>query len=419
MCTNPHTLWHWKEHLDYRGSLDLTLLPEYMKKIFDVHSEGFTVPCGKCIECQKARQNSLALRAARCAEKYGSMQFLTLTYEDRFLPFAMRLYKVDLKTGEYLEYQNSVIVERDHPMYANLTRQYHSIRDRGRNSIRITYSPISNLEVQFTPSLCRRDVRLWLKRCRVYYEREFGEKLPDFKYICLGEYGPNTCRPHYHLCFFGLSYKQVLWMSSEWIYGYTCLKSVKATNEDGSPGFVIAAKYISKYISKGKFECDSVLDKIAEKPRVCQSIKIGALDDDLKKFYRCEDLYPDLDLNACTYSGKHFTEQELLDFSNEVKKRSTIKVCGQEFPLPSIFLKQIWYEKYNSQLLSTPLRRIVSTILRDQDFASFCERVPETWQDDPEILTHLAFYETNEQALALREFRSEEVYCKQLYKSFF
>lgn len=419
MCTNPRTINRPKEHLDYRGSLDLSSLPEYMKNIFNLHSETFTVPCGKCIECQKSRQNSLALRAARCAEKYGSMQFLTLTYEDRYLPFAMRLYKVDSETGEYLEYQNSVFVEREHPMYSNLTRQYHSIKDRGRNSIRITYSPIPGVEVQFTPSLRRRDVRLWLKRCRVYYEREFGEKLPDFKYICLGEYGPNTCRPHYHICFFGLSYKQALWMSSEWVYGYTCLKSVQATNADGSPGFVIAAKYISKYISKGKFECDSVLDEIAEKPRVCQSIKVGALDDDLKKFYRCEDLYPNLDLNACKYNGKYFTSQEVINFANEVKKRSTIKVCGQEFPLPSIFLKQIWYEKYKGSVLSSPLRRVVSSILRDQDFSSFCEGVSKAWQDDPDVLTHLAFYETNEETLRLREIRGEEAFCKQLYKSFF
>lgn len=47
-----------------------------------------------------------------------------------------------------------------------------------------------------TPSLCKRDVQLFLKRLR----KKFGE----FRYFMCGEYGTHTLRPHYHICIFGL-----------------------------------------------------------------------------------------------------------------------------------------------------------------------------------------------------------------------
>lgn len=48
------------------------------------------------------------------------------------------------------------------------------------------------------PTLCKRDLQLFLKRLR----KSLGRK---FRYYACGEYGENTERPHYHLALFGLS----------------------------------------------------------------------------------------------------------------------------------------------------------------------------------------------------------------------
>ena len=67
-------------------------------------------------------------------------------------------------------------------------------------------SCIAYMEYEFqhriTPSVCRNDVRQWLKQARIQYKRDFGEPLPDFSYVAI-EYGTRTCRPHYHLAFSG------------------------------------------------------------------------------------------------------------------------------------------------------------------------------------------------------------------------
>ena len=58
------------------------------------------VPCGKCIECLKARQNALVSRALEESQKRGSFVFLTLTYSDEYLPIAQSLWRASKDTGE-------------------------------------------------------------------------------------------------------------------------------------------------------------------------------------------------------------------------------------------------------------------------------------------------------------------------------
>ena len=69
-------------------------------KLFGYHRSQMIVPCGKCTECLKRRQNDLATRAMREAAKRGSMHFLTLTYDNQYLPLQVRLERVDKESGE-------------------------------------------------------------------------------------------------------------------------------------------------------------------------------------------------------------------------------------------------------------------------------------------------------------------------------
>lgn len=63
------------------------------------------------------------------------------------------------------------------------------------------------------PTLCKRDVQLFLKRVR--------KKLHPIKlrYYCAGEYGEHTYRPHYHILFFGVSPLYVDIITSMWHHG--------------------------------------------------------------------------------------------------------------------------------------------------------------------------------------------------------
>lgn len=49
------------------------------------------------------------------------------------------------------------------------------------------------------PTLCKRDVQLWMKRLRKFFS---GTQI---RYFLAGEYGDQTHRPHYHAILFGLS----------------------------------------------------------------------------------------------------------------------------------------------------------------------------------------------------------------------
>lgn len=334
------------------------------------------VPCGKCINCLKARQNVLVSRCLEESEKRGSFVFLTLTYDDEHLPFAQSLWRVSKSTGEYeLVDKGQIIVsarssrlneERKHflkyadKIRADFKRERSKCIDKtkpiyleseigGFSSVDDEFAYLSRI----TPSVCREDVRLWLKSARVSFERTHGYKLPDFSYVAVPEYGPNTCRPHYHLAFFGLQLNEAIWLSDSWKYGYRMLKVVNRVNADGSDGFQIASRYIGKYMTKGKFDCESVLDCSAEKPRLCQSKGIGSsLIEKLRSYMCAFDLFGEYDLDSlfCPSLGRCFTDKEVESLQKEIPKRLCYDI-GKDYklPIPRLFREKVFchchYEK--------------------------------------------------------------------------
>lgn len=99
-----------------------------------------TVPCGKCIECLSRRRKEWSIRLMEEYKVAPSAHFITLTYDDKNLP-----------------------------------------------------------EGDLLPSLCKRDMQLFIKRLR---------KVAKFRirYYAVGEYGDKTQRPHYHAIIFGIHY---------------------------------------------------------------------------------------------------------------------------------------------------------------------------------------------------------------------
>jgi len=122
-------------------------------------ADRITIPCGKCIPCQKRYQSEWTFRLLEQQKCSGNSNFLTLTYDDNHLPWT---------------------------------------------------------EDQTNWDLCKSDLTLFLKRLRQdqfrWYKRMSQAKKIDFaqyqanriKYYAVGEYGEKTLRPHYHLLIFNL-----------------------------------------------------------------------------------------------------------------------------------------------------------------------------------------------------------------------
>lgn len=329
------------------------------------------VPCGKCINCLKNRQNALVSRCLEESEKRGSFVFLTLTYADEYLPIAQSLWRCSKETGEVsLVNKGEVIISGRSKRLSGLQAEFKDSIDDIRSRFmskapkasqepRYVDIPIPGFEddeyvyfSRLTPSVCRKDVRLWLKRARVNYEREIGKKLSDFSYVAVSEYGPNTCRPHYHLAFFGLSSDEASWLASSWPYGFIMLKTVKRVNEDKSNGYEIASRYIGKYMTKGKFDCLSVLDGSAEKPRICQSVGIGkSLVDKVKSSVCAFDLYGEYDLDTffCPSLGRCLNASEIDSLCREIPKRLYYQYGSDDrfkLPIPRVFREKIFYHQF-------------------------------------------------------------------------
>lgn len=358
------------------------------RRIGEPFRDYISVPCGHCTECLKRRQNDLAVRCQREAASRGSMCFLTLTYDEENLPLSCRLVRTDLETGEMdCPYPAFPLVRSgdDNPdsvEFVRVCRNDLMLLKPGSKPriVEKVWFTDEQYEYRFlvTPSLYRRDVRLWLKRCRVRYLREKGQALPDFSYVVCGELGPRTCRPHYHVCFFGLSLEQVQWCAGHWNFGFWNLKQVNAVNKDGTNGFEIAARYIGKYVTKGKFECESVKDRLCEKPRLMLSKFLGAdLPDSLVSYYRCYDLFGKYDINSLIDSatGRVYSREKLLEMSKEIAKRAHIDISGHSYVLPRSLTIKLWYVYSDSQkaYVASDLRTALQAVVHSDPIGDYIE----------------------------------------------
>lgn len=113
------------------------------------------VPCKKCIGCRLDYSRRWADRLMLELDHTGCAIFVTLTYNDKNLSYGSSVYVPDPLTGEALP--------------------------------------------KTFPTLVKEDVQLFHKRLR----ERFSFK--QIRFFTAGEYGPSSCRPHYHSIYFGLS----------------------------------------------------------------------------------------------------------------------------------------------------------------------------------------------------------------------
>lgn len=359
-------------------------------------NDTIVVPCGKCINCLKNRQSSMVVRIKREAEKRGTLVFLTLTYDDDHLPLAQSLWSVDRDTGEEtLECPAEIIssgrfpdparlgyfkkvLPSDRPRYWDIPIPAFSVADPGKDYF-----------ARITPSVCREDVRLFIKRCRVAYKRAFKTNL-EFSYVSIQEYGPRTCRPHAHLALMGLSRDTATWLSKQWSFGFTKCDFVNRLDDKDKKRdpWSAVSFYIGKYMAKGKFECQSVIDGASEKPRVCQSLGLGTGDfDKLVPYVVGYDIFGKYDLSSLRLeSGAKLTQKQLAVLCREIPKRLVYELNDKvTLPLPRLIRNKIFYvKKENERSVPTSIWYLVSASiraefvdLREREFRQFLADHPE------------------------------------------
>lgn len=358
--------------------------------IAEYRSDYLVVPCGKCINCQKRRQSDFALRIRSEAEKRGSMQLITLTYNDDNIPLVSTLWHIDKDTGEYerMSDPSFVCYSRKEDFFGYRADMRALVPSRSPRYLEIPFDGLDDYVIRITPSVCREDTKNWLKRCRQWYKREYGVDA-DFSYALVSEYGPRTCRPHYHCVLLGLSEDVAQAFARLWKYGYFLVENVLRSNPDGSDGFTRASEYVGKYVSKGVFECDSVKDCAALGCRMCTSKGLGQ--EVVEKFrpyllaYDMVGIY-DPDSFWMPLNKRYLNRQELSLLCSEVPKRLSVSYDGKRyFALPRTLRNKIFYKETKSERGNvtyhrpTKLWRMVTDAIRDQyaeldrrEFERFC-----------------------------------------------
>lgn len=181
-------------------------------KIKDVD---FPVPCGKCILCQKKRRADWSFRLQQEFNHSDSAFFITLTYNDLYLPFSYRksYQETNYETGEKTQ----------------------------------------KFKIQYTdkPTLNKKHIQDYIKRLRKdhvnYVSKELKISKKDVKkvskpirYYAVGEYGSKTDRPHYHLLLFNYDVANLTPISKQWKYGFTQIGTVTGAS----------INYVTKYMHK-------------------------------------------------------------------------------------------------------------------------------------------------------------------------
>lgn len=357
------------------------------------------------------KQNSIRFRVMHEAQKRGSMDFLTLTYDNDSLPISHSLWSVERETGNMSLYGDPVICS-DVPEYvrASIIGDKYSEEHHQMKSLLVKhqfseFSEFSDFYLSYSPCHNYEDVKSLLKRIRKYYSDLKGE-VADFSFLCVPEFGEHfSRRPHYHMCFFGAPELFVHFFGLAWSkgfckpraafireheelglsrssfctyeyaisygienfrvlnkpFGYVDTQHVSPLNN----GFIKCAQYVGKYVGKGVFEDALVKDGFVHLPRIGISKYFGRLPEDMVKWHLCKDIFGDYDDDSLF----GLSEDKINQIVPAVARRLIHSFGGKDYALPVQFLRQIF--KYRIALS----RNEVPPYLKEAAF-SFSEWPP-------------------------------------------
>lgn len=257
------------------------------------------VPCSKCYHCISNKRADWVLRLTEEWKGNISAFFVTLTYNDYFLP--------------YKENGNATLKQIDLVNFIKRLRYYIDQDERSERKI---------------------------------YQ---GKKL---KYFGVGEYGPQTIRPHYHLLMFNLPSYAI----GEMLFKAWQDKAVQ-TGQKGTMGFVTVdpmtsarVNYCTGYIA---LRPNPIYDELGiDKPFSIMSKSIGKNYIERAGWWNKENQYDYAILNGYKvrlsryYRNKIFNYKELEDL-NKIRQVESDKKCLEAYEKHGTQYGTLLYENYD------------------------------------------------------------------------
>lgn len=197
---------------------DGKFLPDYLQTgcLNSFRKDGIDIPlnCGKCLPCKAKRRSDWSFRLQQEYNGADSAFFITLTYNEMFLPKTDLFEYVDKDTGEIMSIRTSTLNKIHVQKYIKRLRNDHVryVSDQ----LKIPKSEVKNVS-------------------------------KPVRYYLVGEYGSKTRRPHYHLLLFNYDIANLAPITDQWkctttkmSYGHVDIGTVTGASID----------YVTKYMHK-------------------------------------------------------------------------------------------------------------------------------------------------------------------------
>lgn len=311
-------------------------------RISDCFGRVQLVGCGSCPACQELKRNRFSNRLALEEHRSKYCSFVTLTYDETFLPIVDVSRLFSAFDGEVVDLQQNYDFNEDFstPTVVNTEELRNSVilYNKHRAFYKANFSVNRNVtyENNQVAVLVNRHLQLFIKRFRKYVSTKYNEKI---RYYAIGEYGTQSLRPHWHILFFysssqlardfenvqqfGTESRPIqtpVFLRSLWKFGY-----IDSKQTDGKAYF-----YVSSYVNKPS-DFPYVLELLAPQ-RSFHSIYLGEVSskEDIKKSFQERDFEHIGQVNVISWSGEQFTYSVRRSLIGRLLPRYSFSACEDD-----------------------------------------------------------------------------------------
>ncbi len=367
------------------------------------------VPCGKCDECLQRLEYKLGFAGVANLGKYEYVHSITLTYDEAHVPLAVRNLVVDTEKRLYgifegiegytvMNDDSLSLLGRDLRDVWNSRNKYstdglvwlgdvspspcfiESLRDYQfigiLNDMQFSdYCEMYNCGKEsifiysyLTAVADSSHLQNFIKTIRVYYDRFFGKAM-DLTYTAVAEYGPLTCRPHYHVCmftndvdipflqsFFHLSGHEDSTFEGHkikgWRHGNCCIRT---TSKSDMKFATNVAKYTAKYgkkQSKGR-HLNEDLHLVPMRRRLTSKGFYNCVEDAVKNQILHDIPYTNYMDDFESLENQHLPtpseDPQLWEYADMIVRRMSCKysIYGKEYKIPFPWLTKVLTAQYS------------------------------------------------------------------------
>lgn len=170
--------------------------------------QDIVTPCGHCEACRTHKSNRLHNLIDLHSTSYKYCLFVTLKYNQTNIPKA-KLYDIDTKTCLINE-DGVILAECDKLSDKNKTKLYNKVLSKQGRSLPYGIIPyLDSHDLRLFMVRLRQRISTKFTRVRKTHDTKLYRLIPNkfrtdekFTYYGIGEYGPKTFRPHFHILFF-------------------------------------------------------------------------------------------------------------------------------------------------------------------------------------------------------------------------